>query len=125
MSIPGIVRCHCGAVELAVNFPYLPEELLPMRCNCSICSRKGAVMVGVPRANVEIVKGADALTLYQWNTKVAEHYFCSICGIYTHHQRRRDPTQIGINVGCIDGLDARIFADVPVFDGASLSVSSD
>ena len=85
--------CHCGAVEFEVT---LEEELQKgARCNCSLCRRKGAVMALVPRENIKIVQGEDKLTLYQWNLKIAKHYFCSICGIYTHHQRRSDPTGCG------------------------------
>jgi hypothetical protein len=66
---------------------------------------------------VEILDGADALTLYQFNTNTAKHYFCSRCGIYTHHQRRSDPTQYGINAACLDGVSPFDFAEVPVTDG--------
>ena len=113
------VSCHCGAVELVVNFP--DGLTRAMRCNCSLCKRKGAIMIGVPIDRLEILKGADQLELYQWNNKVAEHYFCKVCGIYTHHRRRRDPNEFGVNAGCIDGVDSSDFADVPVLDGASLS----
>ena len=78
--------CHCGAVRFEATFPNGIEKL--NRCNCSICSKKGAVMTSVPVANLRISSGEDQLTLYQWNTNIAKHYFCSICGIYTHHQRR-------------------------------------
>jgi hypothetical protein len=82
-------------------------------------------MIGVPLAAVDIVRGGENLTLYQWNTRVAEHYFCNLCGIYTHHRRRRDPTQYGINAGCIEGLDPGEFDAVHVVDGASLSSVED
>ena len=36
---------------------------------------------------------------------VAEHFFCKICGIYTHHHRRSDPDGAAINIGCIDSID--------------------
>jgi hypothetical protein len=114
------VSCHCQAVELRVDFTV--QAASPMRCNCSLCRRKGAVMIGVPLAAVDIVRGRENLTLYQWNTHVAEHYFCNRCGIYTHHRRRRDPSQYGINAGCIEGVDPGKFDDVQRVDGASLSV---
>ena len=72
--------CHCGAVEFEVT---LEEKIQKgARCNCSLCRRKGAVMALVPRENIKIVHSEDKLTLYQWNLKIAKHYFCSICGIY-------------------------------------------
>jgi hypothetical protein len=120
MSATKRVSCHCGAVQLEVDFPAGLGQ--PMRCNCSLCKRKGAIMIGVPVDSVRVVQGADQLSLYQWNTRVAEHYFCSRCGIYTHHRRRRDPGQIGINAGCIEGVEPNDFGAVPVIDGASLSL---
>lgn len=79
-------------------------------------------MAAVPLSKLEVVKGHEALSLYQWNTRVAKHYFCRHCGIYTHHQRRRDPTQYGVNVGCLEGVDPYALGDIPVVDGASMSV---
>lgn len=91
--------CHCGAVELELD---LPDGIVsPRRCDCSICRRKGAVVASVPLAGLHVVKGADQLRLYQFNTHAAKHYFCGICGIYTHHQRRSNPEQYGFNVGCL------------------------
>ena len=78
--------CHCGAVVLELSLPNGIEN--PRRCDCSICRRKGAMVGSVPLAGIKILKGEDVLKLYEFNTKTAKHYFCSICGIYTHHQRR-------------------------------------
>ena len=47
-----------------------------------------ACAVSAPVGGIEILAGADALTAYQFNTGTAKHFFCSRCGIYTHHQRR-------------------------------------
>lgn len=113
-------KCHCGAVEFEVTLDNGLENI--RRCNCSLCRRKGALMAGVPLSGLRVTKGEDALTLYQWNTKTAKHYFCKICGIYTHHQRRSDPTTYGFNVACIDGIDPFSFEPAPVGDGASMSV---
>ena len=63
-----------------------------------------AVAAAVPLAGLRIVQGKSALSLYQFNTATAEHYFCRHCGIYTHHKRRADPSQCGINLGCIEGV---------------------
>ena len=57
------------------------------------------------------------LTLYQFNTMQARHYICSGCGIYTHHQRRSDPGQFGINAACLEGVSPFYFAEVPVNEG--------
>ncbi len=112
--------CHCGAVEFEVELQNGFEKV--RRCNCSLCRRKGAIMASVPVEKLRIVQGQNKLTLYQWNTRQAKHYFCSVCGIYTHHQRRSTPTEYGFNMACIDGVDPFAFKDVALGDGASQSL---
>ncbi len=108
-------KCHCGAVELKVT---LAEGLsTARRCDCSYCARRGAIAVSANLDGVEIVKGAENLSLYQWGTKTAKHYFCKTCGVYTHHQRRSNPNQYGINVACLEGINPRDLGDVPWVDG--------
>lgn len=107
--------CHCGLVELELD---LPEGLIdPKRCNCSICRRKGAVMAYVPLSGLRVLRGAEHLKLYQFNSGVAKHYFCSNCGIYTHHQTRSNPDVYGFNVGCLEGINPFDLDDLPVSDG--------
>ena len=95
------LNCHCGAVELEVDTDL--ENI--KQCNCSICKRKNAKMNLISKESIKITKGEDNLSSYKFNTKVAEHFFCKTCGIYTHHYRRSDPNGIGINIGCIDEID--------------------
>ncbi len=109
--------CHCGAIELELDMPNGIVD--PRRCDCSICRRKGAIAASVPLTGLRVVKGKDVLTLYQFDTKEAKHYFCSICGIYTHHQRRSNPNQYGINVGCLDGVNPLLIKGVPTCDGVN------
>ena len=76
----------------------------------------------VPREQFRLTKGKDDLTLYQWNTRIAEHYFCKHCGIYTHHQPRTRPDSIAVNVGCIDDVNARAL-EITFAEGSKLSGS--
>lgn len=122
MTEKGYGRCHCGAVEFEVILENGLENL--RRCNCSLCSRKGAIMASVPVAGIHITRGEDKLSLYQWNTGVAKHYFCKTCGIYTHHQRRSNPAEYGFNVACLDGVDLESLGDIPVGNGATMSLVS-
>ncbi len=109
--------CHCGTVRFRVR---LTDGLrTARRCTCSYCRMRGAVAVSAKLADFEILEGADALTLYRFNTMSAKHHFCSKCGIYTHHQRRSNPDQYGVNVACLDGLSPFDFDEVPVNDGVS------
>nr|KAJ9628966.1 hypothetical protein H2204_009124 [Knufia peltigerae] len=110
--------CHCGTVELLLE---LPEGIVdPRRCDCSMCRRRGAIAASVAREGLQIVRGQTHLRLYQFNTHVAEHYFCGICGIYTHHRRRSNPDQYGYNVACLEGIDPFALGTIPVNDGCRL-----
>ncbi|MEM7209178.1 MAG: GFA family protein [Pseudomonadota bacterium] len=93
--------CHCGAVTFAVTTEF--AELTT--CDCSICKRKNALMVKVPENDFELLSGENALTLYQFHTFTAKHYFCKTCGIYPFHRKRVTPEFFGINVNCLDGFD--------------------
>ena len=111
------LSCHCGSVVLELH---LPNGIVnPRRCDCSICRRKGAVVSSVSLEDITVIKGLEHLRLYQFNTKVAKHYFCGICGIYTHHQRRSLPDQYGYNIGCLEGVNPFLIPKVPVNDGVN------
>ncbi len=110
--------CHCGTIRFHAQL--VPGALTrPRRCTCSFCRMRGAVTLSAQLKDLTITKGQDALTLYQFGTETARHYFCSRCGIYTHHQRRSDPTQFGINAACINGISPFDFPEVQVNDGIS------
>ena len=109
------LKCHCGAVEAEINVQENFEQTL--KCNCSLCKRKGALMSFVKNDNFRIIKGNDKLSLYQFHTKVAFHYFCSICGIYTHHNPRSNPAMTVFNLGCIDEVDTFNLENISINDG--------
>ena len=109
------LKCHCGEIEAEINVPVSLEKVL--KCNCSICKRKGAIMSMVKNEDFKIIKGKDKLKIYQFHTKVAKHFFCSECGIYTHHNPRSNPAMTGFNVGCIDDINTFKLENVGVNDG--------
>ncbi|NRB69925.1 MAG: GFA family protein [Vibrio sp.] len=109
--------CHCGNVEIELHLPQGIDK--PRRCDCSICRRKGAIVASVKLDGIRILKGQEWLKLYQFNTGTAKHYFCSQCGIYTHHQRRSDPTEYGYNVGCLEGVNPYDLGDIVTYDGVN------
>ena len=109
--------CHCGTVRFRVR---LVDGLRSARrCTCSYCRMRGAVAVSAKLSDVDILEGAEALTLYQFNTMTFFFFFWSRCVIYTHHRRRSNPDQCGVNVACLDGLSPFDFDEVPVNDGVS------
>jgi hypothetical protein len=65
----------------------------------------------------KVTEGEDKLATYRFNTMSAEHHFCTICGIYTHHKRRSNPDQLGVNVACLEGVSPFDFREVVVYDG--------
>ena len=111
------LTCHCGEVELELS---LPDGLVELRrCDCSLCKRRGAIAASVDLDGIRIIKGEDALTLYQFNTKTAKHFFCKHCGIYTHHQRRSNPHLYGYNVACLEGVNPLTIEGVVTNDGVN------
>ena len=109
--------CHCGTVRLRVR---LSDALRSARrCNCSYCRMRGAIAVTALLGDVDVVAGGEALTTYQFNTKSAKHHFCAKCGIYTHHQRRSNPNEYGVNVAILEGISPFDFAEIPVTDGVN------
>jgi hypothetical protein len=109
--------CHCGAIRFDVDFPI--TELTT--CDCSLCAMRNAVMAKVPERALTVLEGEEMLSLYQWNTHRAMHYFCRRCGIYVFHRKRAAPDHFGVNVFCLEGFDAR---SVPVraTEGANMTV---
>jgi len=95
--------CHCGAVQFEIesDFPELTT------CDCSICSRKNALMVKVHESRFKLLSGESSLTEYQFHTRTAKHYFCKVCGIYPFHRKRVTPDFFGVNVFCLEGFDPR------------------
>jgi hypothetical protein len=109
------LSCHCGAVVLELD---LPDGIVrPRRCDCSLCRRRGTIVASVRCDDLRVAQGAESLGLYQFNTRTAKHHFCVHCGIYTHHQRRSNPSEYGYNVGCLEGVDPFALGPVPTLDG--------
>jgi hypothetical protein len=111
--------CHCGAVKFEVETTLSPA----LRCNCSLCRRKGTVMAAVAPEQFKLLSGEEFLSLYQFNTRTAKHYFCKVCGIYTFHRPRTNPSIYRVNIGCLEGVDP-LTLDIELNDGVSLSIVS-
>ena len=90
--------CHCGAVR----FQVLVDRFTVEDCNCSICRKKGFLHLIVPPENFTLLQGQDILTNYTFNTKLAQHTFCSICGIHAFYRPRSHPKMIDVNLRCLD-----------------------
>ena len=85
----------------------------------SLCKRKGYIIGVIGPEDFKIIKGENLLKLYQYHTKIAKHYFCSICGIHTHNRPRINPKIYGVNVACVEGINPFELKNVGVNDGAN------
>lgn len=90
--------CHCGAVKFEFS---AADELHALQCNCSICAMTAYLHVVVPQRDFRLLTGTDQLAVYQFNTAVAKHRFCKICGIKSFYTPRSNPHGISVNARCI------------------------
>ena len=109
--------CHCRRVQFEIRSTLKPAN----RCNCSLCRRRAAVMTRVPAESFTLLSGEDSLALYQFNTNVAKHYFCKVCGVYTFPRPRVAPELYGVNVGCLEGVDP-LSLEAGLIDGRAYPV---
>jgi len=109
--------CHCGAVRFTIDADITDIYA----CDCTLCRKKNARMTSVHEDKLVIVSGAEKLGLYQWNTYVARHYFCTVCGIYPFHKKRSMPDHYGVNVFCLDEFDPT-GKSIRAADGKGMSV---
>ena len=91
--------CHCGAVRFEVD---ASARIGALECNCSICRMSGFLHLIVPAARFRLLAGAECLTEYTFNTGVAKHRFCRVCGIKPFYVPRSNPDGIDVNVRCLD-----------------------
>jgi hypothetical protein len=90
--------CHCGAVKFEVE---APESVEVENCNCSICNMTGFLHLIVPQRNFRLLSGRDTLTTYTFNTGLAQHKFCKICGIKSFYIPRSNPDGVDVNLRCL------------------------
>jgi hypothetical protein len=105
--------CHCGRVRFEVT---APAEIEVSECNCSMCSKSGFLHLIVPRSRFTLNRGEEYLTTYSFNTGVAKHLFCRICGVKSFYIPRSNPDGYSVNARCLDpGTVKKI--NVTLFDG--------
>jgi hypothetical protein len=109
--------CHCGAVRFSLE----AEIAEGYTCDCSLCRRRSALMATVHESRLKITQGEANLGLYQWNARIAKHYFCRTCGIYPFHKKRSMPDHFGVNLNCLEDFDVK---SVPVraAEGVSMPI---
>jgi len=96
--------CHCGRVKFSISSKI--DKVVV--CNCSICSKKGVLHHSVAPEQFKLLEGKDYLSLYQFDTKKANHFFCKGCGIHPFSNPRSAPNMYSINVRCLDNFNLEI-----------------
>ena len=91
--------CHCGAVAFEVD---APARVTVSECNCSICRMSGYLHLIVPRTRLRLLRGADSLSTYVFNTGTARHLFCRVCGVKSFYVPRSNPDGYSVNLRCLD-----------------------
>ena len=110
--------CHCEAVVFEIETQFTEFT----KCNCSLCTKKNAVMTKVHERQFKLLKGANSLGSYQWNMRIAKHHFCKDCGIYVFHRKRVTPDYFGVNVYCLNDVD---ISNVPILEVDGVSMTTD
>ncbi|MBC6906656.1 GFA family protein [Saccharophagus sp. K07] len=105
--------CHCGAIAIEVD---APAEIEVHECNCSMCERTGFLHLIVPKQNFRLLRGQEFITTYTFNTRVAQHYFCKVCGCKPFYIPRSNPDGFSVNVRCLDKKFIEKMTIIP-FDG--------
>lgn len=104
--------CHCKAIEFEIE---CPDEIEVEDCNCSICSKAGFLGLILPLSKFKLLKGNESIETYTFNTGVAKHTFCNVCGVKSFYTPRSNPDGVSINVRCLDTKPSKI--NIVKFDG--------
>ena len=91
--------CHCGRVRFEIT---AAAEIEVGECNCSICTKSGFLHLIVPKSRFELIHGEEELTTYTFNTRVAKHLFCKVCGVKSFYIPRSNPDGYSVNARCLD-----------------------
>ena len=108
--------CHCGAIRFELSIDLGGGAT---RCNCSICTKLGALSINVAPEALRSLTPEGDLSFYEWGGKVARRYFCKVCGIHTFS--RGSLAELGgafasVNLNTLDGVDPSLL-QVRYWDG--------
>ena len=111
--------CHCGEVQYEVDLDLAAGT---GKCNCSICTKQRSWGATVKPDAFRLLKGADALSDYQFGTNSIHHPFCKHCGVSSFGHGYIGAIGgdfVSVKVSCLDDVDLAelIAAPVRYFDG--------
>ena len=93
-----------------------PADLEVQDCNCSLCRMTGFLHLIVPASRFRLLSGAEDITEYTFNTGVAKHRFCRVCGVKSFYIPRSHPDGINVNARCLDPGTVASLTIVPFDD---------
>ncbi|WP_246680801.1 GFA family protein [Mesorhizobium sp. B3-1-9] len=93
---------------------------MAVRCNCSICRRKGALLWAVPHEKLNLVAWGDDLGRYTFGKGAIAHRFCRTCGMHPFAEDVSEGNERSayVNINCLDGVDLKT-VEVFEFDGGA------
>ncbi|KAJ6478149.1 Mss4-like protein [Mycena vitilis] len=94
--------CQCGAVGYTLLSP--ANITSATDCNCSICSRDGALWI-YPEIATVTFKGLDSLSEYTFARRTTYHGFCKICGVAIRERYDSDRTDVALNIRTLNEFD--------------------
>lgn len=107
--------CHCGQVAFEVE----GDIDAAITCNCSICSRKAAVLAAIPRERFRLLTPETAAAAYTFGPRTIRHRFCRSCGIHPYGESGSDDeATVYLNLRSLDNFDIEGVTMHP-FDGRS------
>lgn len=108
--------CHCGDVRYKITLSHPLEKSEILLCNCSMCEKFAYLHLIVAKEHFSLITDPKHLHNYQFNKKIAKHYFCKNCGVKSFYQPRSHPNAWSINVRCIDDF-SQYQLNIKDFDG--------
>ncbi|CAI2384043.1 unnamed protein product [Moneuplotes crassus] len=115
-TVVGTASCHCEKVQIEFT---APKNVAVFKCNCSICLMRQNHHFVLPQEKVKLLEDSeDYLTTYTFNTKVAKHKFCKVCGVQCFYQPRSNPDGYAITIYCVKDYE-QLFESITwnEFDG--------
>ena len=105
--------CHCGAVRFEVQL----DATAGSRCNCTVCTKVGALSAIVKPDAFRLLTDERSLSFYEWAGKTAKRYFCKDCGVSCYSRGYLE--QIGgdyvsVKLACLDDVDPKELCEAPV-----------
>ncbi len=77
---------------------------------------KGFLHLIVDKSEFELLSGQDSLATYAFNTGVAKHLFCRVCGVHPFYVPRSHPDGVDVNARCLD-CDVMMLFEIEPFNG--------